>query len=737
MSLVTAIHPLTGVKAKASRDSAKHAARDALAALVIEDAAFQGNPDASDFVGEANAFLGAARVHRLRAKRLRKKATRAAVMGANHLAEEISLAAEDEQNEAERLEGSLIRAVRESHEGVMGYVSPEEQKLLNWYAYKEQTSSASLGKQFEALSQKMIESAYNFGADEDEDEEVPLLGADDLLMAADVLGGDFEAVYGAYGFDDCYGIIKVSQSRLKKRLKRKKARLRKVERKLRQLENAGKAGLQVKFLTMRVNQLEKAIKRIKSKIKKTVKTEKVVKTAAADAQVQQAADSEVREESSEPSVDELDAKEEAEELAWLNESNGDDFGDAMDEDLFAAIDVYGLSQRRLERIRRRIARLKARLPHVTRERRRDRIERRIDRLSAKLEGEGYQVEADEAKDADAYTNVQSMAQLSTDAGDSYIDNYTYPKTRADSSLYFGGVEQVGERQPYLGFFIRRAGHYGAAVPNGQGDHFAGFWDGIKNFFSNLGRGTAKAAKATGQGIAKGGRATGQAVRVQWQANQAAREEAATYEPFVDTHRNKLRSQKEQYRQQMKQTAQLHSPGIQDQRERVKEERQRLSQLKKQRRLGLRAVKDRNAPGIQTTRRNLRKTKKLQRQQARAARKAAKSAARGAVASTALGIPAQTPVASFDQSGMSGPRYVNGRGGWDYLQQVDGTITITKAPSGSGAAGKVLRMGDPFWAEITQEIGPHPSQAMVGYSEYDDFGMLEDEMGMMEEELFYG
>ena len=754
MSLVTAINPLTGVKAKASRDGAKHAARDALAALVIEDAAFQGNPDASDFVGEANAFLGAARVHRLRARRLRKKATKAAAMGAANLAQEISLAAEDEQQEAERLEGSLIRAVRESHQGVMGYVSPEEQKLLNWYAYKDKTSSATLGKQFEALSHKMIESAYNFGADGDEDEEVPLLGADDIYTAADVLGGDFEAVYGAFAFDDCYGLFKASKSKLRARLKRKRSRLRSIEKKLGALEDAGKSGLKVKFFQMRIQQLEKAIKRIKKKIGKTAKTKKKVQEADLDAEVQQAADTEVRKETAQPSLADLDAQEEAEEAQWLSEADGEIFGEALDEDLFAACDVYGMSERRASRIQRRVARLKARLPHVTRERRRARIERRIDRLESKLESAGMTTEPDEAAESDAYINVQSMMQPSTDAGDSYITNYGYPQTRADPSLYFqvGGMfgdDSIQERQPYLGFFLRRAAHYGVAVPNGQGDQFGGFWDGIKNFFSNLGQGTAKVAKATGAGIAKGAQATGQAVRTQWDAAAAARAAASTHGPAVRSARSDLRSQQDTLRQQRQAIKEAQGPGIRAQKREIRKEKRELKALQAQQAAALRQARKQAAPGISQSKKSLRKAKRTQRKDARAARRAtiaARKAERrgGGGGSTGISLP------PLDAGGLSsaGPtmnmrdfefarsRAVSGAGGWSYLQQPDGTIQITTAPSEyADRAGLVLTSG-PAWAAITAEIGPYTSStATVGYDHfgYDEIGALEAEIDSLQEE----
>ena len=745
MSLVTAINPLTGVKAKVSRDGAKHAARDALAALVIEDAAFQGNPDASDFVGEANAFLGASRVHRLRAKRLRKKATKAAAMGAADLSQEITLAAEDEQKEAERLESSLIRAVRESHQGVMGYVSPEEQKLLNWWAHKDQTSSASLGKQFEALSQKMISSAWNFGADGDEDEEVPLEGIDEISTAVEVLGGDFEAVYGAYAFDDCYGLFKASKSKLKARLKRKRSRLRKVERKLAALEDAGKGGLRVKFFQMRVQQLEKAISRIKKKIGKVRKTHTKVKEAEVESEVEQAADTENRKEAAQPDLAELDAQEEAEEARWIAEAEGggdfgsEEFGEALDEDLFAACDLYGMSERRASRIKRRVDRLKARLPHVTRERRRARIERRIDRLEAKLESAGMTTEPDQATEADAYINVQQMAHTSTDAGDSYIQNYGYPKTRADPSLYFGSIfggDSIEERQPYLGFFLRRAAHYGVAVPNGHGDQFGGFWDGIKSFFSKLGQGTAKVAKATGAGIAKGAQATGQAVRTQWSAAAAARAAASTHGPAVRTARGELKSQQESLRQQRDAIQQEKGPGIRQKRRDIREEKKKLRILKAQQAAALRQASQQAGPGISTSRKGLRAAKKAQRRDARAARKAViasrKAERRGGTGSDSLG-----PLPAFDTTGFPAAqsrvsdfqfapgRSVAGAGGWSYLQQADGTIHVTAAPPGH-TAGQTLTSG-PMWTAITAEIGPYSSAvATVGYDT--EIDSIEDAWG---------
>ncbi|MAG25790.1 hypothetical protein CMI47_09450 [Candidatus Pacearchaeota archaeon] len=767
MALVTAVNPLTGVKHKVARDAAQHAARDTLAALVIEDAAFRGNPDAADFVGEANSFLGAARVHRLRAGRLKKKAAKAAVMGEDQLSQQIVLAAEDEDRHAKRLESSVIRAVRESHQGAFGYVSPEEQSLLNWYAYKDKTSSGVLGKQFEALSQKMISSAYNFGDDSDEAEESPLMGADEIGVAADVLGGDFEAVFGGFAFDDCYGIFKVSKATLRQRLKRKKQRLRKAEKTLGELEDAGKSGLRVKWLQMRVQQIEKAIKRIKGKIGKTRKAKAKVVEAEAEAHEQEAADTEVKKEAALPDEEALDAQEEAEEEEWLREMGenmGEAFGEALDADLFAAIDFYGMSTRRANRIRRRLARLKAKLPYITRERRRERIERRIDKLEGKLESAGMQTQPDEATKEDAYPGSEDSLLLSSPAGASYIENYGYPQTRPDPSLYFG-AEAVGERQPYLGFFVRRAATYGASIPDGQGDEFAGFWDAIKNFFSNLGQGTAKVARATGKGIQKGAQATGTAIRTQWSASQAARAESSRHGPQVREAKTQLRSQQETLRQERQRIREERGPGMRETRARMRAERKALRKAQADQRAALRQASESAAPDISQSRSSLRAAKKAQRQAARAARKATVAARRaerhgltppaGPPQFDLEGIPDApitygpgTGLSDRDERGLarrraaralqnsqtdSGHRYVSGHGGWSYLQEPSGRITIVEAPRGH-TPGAVLTSG-PQWEAITSEIGPAggghaPAVSGMG----SDLASLEAEMGWLEDEF---
>jgi hypothetical protein len=337
--MVGAVAPLTAARGSLVRELAVGAARDAAAAHSIAQAADQGDELAAAFAEEAQELLGVAAVRRARAARMRKAAAKSAAMGLDTLAAIGADAALLEDREAERVEGAVVQAVRESHSpGAMGYVSPEEKRLLSRKRNLERMTSGQLEQAFHSMLTRMYDTASNYGAEDPEDEEID---TDDVLVkmgsAAEVFGGDLPAVFG----DDCYGgfwdIFKPSKERLERRLGRKQARLEKLEAKLEELEDAGKKGLRVSYLRARVRGLEKGIARIRRKLEKLGHSAvKVAKSEEKAGVVERAEAEKVRE-----AVDPL--------------AEGGD-SSAVDADLMAAVDVFGGAAWRERKLRRRIRR---------------------------------------------------------------------------------------------------------------------------------------------------------------------------------------------------------------------------------------------------------------------------------------------------------------------------------------------------------------------------------------------
>jgi len=350
------------------REIAIGAARDAMATRMIVDAADQGNPHAAAFADEAQHILGAAQVRRLRARRLRDASARAAMGGYSEVSRWGAEAAAKETRAAERLEAAVVQGVRHSHSpGAFGYISPEEQRLLGQKSAMEAMTQAQLEQTFAQLLTQIRGDADNFGADGDDDEELGGCKAiDQLGVAAALYGGDLPAVFGSDVYAETFGLFKPSATRLRKRLARKKAKLVKVEDKLESLEDAGKKGLNVKLLRMRVKKLEKAIARIRGKLKKLDGAEIQTKKSARKAKkVARAETQVVKEATSDDDTDDVDDEE-------------------ADAELAAAVEVFGLAPRRARRIRSRVRRLRRRAGGA-RGRRRRRLMSRARRLRGRLD----------------------------------------------------------------------------------------------------------------------------------------------------------------------------------------------------------------------------------------------------------------------------------------------------------------------------------------------------------------
>lgn len=349
------------------REIAIGTARDAMAARMIVDAAEKGNPHAAVFADEAQGILGAAQVRRHRARRLREASARAAMGGYHEVARWGAEAATKETRAAERLEAAVVQGVRESHSpGAFGYISPEEQRFLRNKTALESMTQAQLEQTFSSLLTRISGGADNFGADGDDDEEVGSgEAAEQLAIAAALYGGDLPAVFGANVYVDIGGLFKPSAKRLRKRLARKQKRLAKAEAKLEPLEDAGKKGLRVKMLRMRVRRLEKGISRIEGKLEKLEGADGETKKSKRKARKMARAETQLVKEA-------------------ISDKEEDDIEDTeADEEMAAAVEIFGLRPRRARRIRRRVRRLR-RHAAGARGRRRRHFRRRASRLRARL-----------------------------------------------------------------------------------------------------------------------------------------------------------------------------------------------------------------------------------------------------------------------------------------------------------------------------------------------------------------
>lgn len=531
--LLGAIAPETA-KRQIQQETMQGVAKDAVAARMIADAAESGNPAAAAFADEAQEILGAVAVRRARARRLRRAAARAAAMGYQGLSRCGSDAALVEERAADRMAAAVCQAVRESHSpGGMGYISPEEQRLLQQKTQLESMTQAQLEQGFSDLLTRMDASAINFGADGDGDDEIVDDAARQIGAAAELFGGDLPAVFGASCYAGFFDVFKSSAERLRKRLARKQERLKKLEAKLESKEDAGKKGMDVKVLRLRINKLEQSIARIKKKLASLKDSAvKVAKSKAAAKKVEAAETQVVKE-------------------AIRDEDEPED-DEKADDELAAACEVFGLRPRRAARVRRRVRRLRRRAALARRPARRRRLLRRARRLRRRAFGpppaalrpyrRGRPVvvaPTTEIVPVPVYESpayVEEEPELLVDeVEDAEIEE---PEEYEDEESFGAQTGLPPGRACLVGYFANRAALYGAdsydSASFGQG-----FFERVADWFRNLwGRGesavqrhrsaaqAARAARAPLTPAVVEARRGVQAERKILRAKQSERREAA-------------------------------------------------------------------------------------------------------------------------------------------------------------------------------------------------------------------
>lgn len=454
------------------------AAFDLYAVQALAEATNDGDPVAAGVSTALNDLLTAGYIHAKRADRMAGRAALASLNGQHGLSELISMAAADEMGAAEEMEATAIGLVRSMHDQ-MGYLSAEETKLLSRKKFEESMSAGQAERVLDALSNKLYQSASNFGmADDELSAENPdgpdEMGEDDIGadigLVADILGGDMPLVFGASCYSSVRGVFGASQEKLEGRLVKLTARLDKIKERISSLEADGKSGLRVKVLNARKGRLEKRIEKIKSKIKSLKDASAKVAESAKKADEVKVAESSAVKSAAASSVPTDDAD-------LLDESEEE--GEESDEALGAELALYGLSERRAERIEERIEKLQAKAEEAEsagHERKANRLKRRILRLQRRL---------DAAPDEeDAGTTPTSSARSFSKEAMTVKDPAAFNEQSYLSS-FAGSLNKGQERQPYIGYFARLADAAGS--PNRIGaDEREGFFARLAEWFqSNL------------------------------------------------------------------------------------------------------------------------------------------------------------------------------------------------------------------------------------------------------------
>ena len=493
------------------------AMHDLMAAETIAAAAEDGCVGAQAFVDEVNDSLGVAFVHRQRARRLKCAAARASLAGEHDVAALIGRFAGEEGEAAQEHEAVANGLVRSTH--AFGYLSAEEQRFLRRKKFEEGMSTAQAEQVYDQLLNRLFQVAANFGADPDgvgfgaaddgapEADELDDGSIEALGEVVEALGGDLPLVFGADCYDAFGEVFKVSAKRLKKRRARLRKRLARLTERVEGLEDEGKSGLRVKALHFRIEQLEKRLSKISSKLKKLVKTAAKVERSEDDADtIQKAEDSAVRS-TVEPDLDDLPTDPDA-----LDAMSDDDFLDELEEDftdledieesdddaLGAEIEVFGLSERRKRRMMKRISRLEGRLDRIKEKRpglltnlRVRRLVKRLGKLKAKLARKSG-TSIDRVEDA-LVEGPSALPSMTTQTPD-YMTSLTTPTIQAYSSgkefvdSYFQGSANVGksaDRQPFVCFFRRKAQAMGSANVSFGAEESAGFFARLGNFFKTV------------------------------------------------------------------------------------------------------------------------------------------------------------------------------------------------------------------------------------------------------------
>lgn len=384
--------------------------KDLLVAEIIQSEADDGNPFAQELVRDGRAFLGAASIHTARAARLRKGAMRASRMGYHGLARMGMEAARDEEHEATAHAAQLSSAVRRSHMGLFGYITPEEERQQRRNMFLEGLSNEQREGVLNQLLDRVMQTSVNYGVSDADADEVDDEAASEIYAAATLYGPDLDAVFGE-------GVFKQIGKSIRPALTKLQERVDDLEERVAQMEGQGDDKPRLKRL----------------KRKRSLAKEKLAKVEEASEAVDEA----------EKDSDAMGALEAA---ALLDDPNANLPG--MDDAMAMGVDLFGLSEKRESAIRKRIERLEAKAEALesrgASEKKIAAIHKRIERLQAKIEGASDGGASEESL-PDALVTKQPKAY----SQDEFL------------SSFFG--DEGSPRRAFVGYFTRRAEAMGLDV----------------------------------------------------------------------------------------------------------------------------------------------------------------------------------------------------------------------------------------------------------------------------------
>jgi len=469
---------------------------DVMAAELLAAAA-ETNAGAQQLVNDLNDTLTTAYVHRMRSGRLNDAAVQATMSGAHDVAALIGRFAAEEMEAADEFEAVGAGTIRSMHS--FGYMSPAEIRFMRRKKFEEGMSAGQAEQVFSKLLDNLYQSAVNFGSDEEgfggeghpeasepeelDDGTIELLGA-----VAEALGGDMPLVFGANCYEAFHGVYGASLERLLKRRARTKTRLDRNMEKLESLEDAGKSGIRVRWLRMRVGQIERRLEKLNSKIRALKGTSDKMEESEGAAEQIEAAETSAIKAASEEGLAESDMDSLEAELAELDESELSE-ADLLEEEqeeygMLSELEVFGASERRINRVKRRLIKLKARLDKLEskhrglfRKARFRRLRKRIARIEAKLDkwGEDAPSMGPSAYKAKSYTSSLTSPILSAYSAKEYLDTYKGA---------LNVMPEVAGRQPFVQFFRRQAENKGSMnlSPEVFGAEGEGFFQRVGGWF---------------------------------------------------------------------------------------------------------------------------------------------------------------------------------------------------------------------------------------------------------------
>jgi hypothetical protein len=520
-----------------------------MAAELLASAA-RVDPEANELKNGLNTLLGTAYIHRKRGERLSDAAVQATLGGAHDAAAVIGRAAAEELEAAAEHEAVTMGAVRGMH--AFGFMTADEQKFIQRKKFEEGMTSGQAEDVFSKMLDNMFQSAVNYGVDDDgfgaegeadEPDELEEQGSPiaQMGMVFAALGGDFPLVFGEDAYARFGVVFGASVDKLSKRRLRLRNRLKKLQEKLEKFEEAGKSGLRVRFLQRRVDKLEKRIEKISGKIKAAGGTKAAadgseeesdeVKTAETSAakSASKGGDDDAELDSIEALATDLDGDESE------TDEGDDDDKDAEDDDeisgLVAEVSLFGASERRSNRLKRRLIKMEARLNKLTKRRRGllknirvRRLRKRIAALKAKLKGmdEDLPSTPSTAPGGGSYVSALTSPMLKAYSADQYLSSYK-------GSLNV--LPEIAEREPYVQFFRRQAESMGSlnmdmdSFGGATGDFFKKIGTFFRETFTAKGREERRARKGRSQEYLQARAANIQAKRAALTtARQSRREE---------------------------------------------------------------------------------------------------------------------------------------------------------------------------------------------------------------------